>query len=146
MRLHTNAITEAQIHAATTDLPGVYATVSHHGSRSHERAFEVSLEGNGYARNSGNAGAGYETGATWDEWGVFIARLYGIDRIAMWGSKSYPVYQDAESFHTQTDDRFQDGTMPSDTHKRHHWTTDYPRTPLGVSQCSKCTAVQRRPV
>jgi len=140
MRIHTNTLTLADIHAAVNNLPSVYVTVSRHGSRSHDHAFEVSLEGNGYARNTGNHGADdYEKGATWDEWGVFLAHLFAKDADAMCGSAKYPVYRDAADFHYQTADRFADpeSGLPDDTHKRHNWTGG-----RGVRTCTKCSAEQ----
>lgn len=137
MRIHTNTLTIDDVYSATATLPGVYVTVSQHGSRSHARAFEVSLEGNGYRKNTGTHGAGDEIGATWDEWGVFIARLFEVDPEALFGTPKYPTYQNAYHFHMLTDDRFLEGNMPSDTHKRHTW--DW--TVSGAT-CKKCSARQ----
>lgn len=57
MRLHTDKIEASQVYEATRGLPGVYAEVTEHGSRSRQRGPEVRLEGNGYRRNSGQYGA-----------------------------------------------------------------------------------------
>lgn len=137
MRLHTDVLTEADLLGATKNLPGVYATVTQHGSRDYDRAFEVRLKGNGYTCNSGTSGAGYETGATWDEWGAFIAALYEIDPKARWGTAKYPVYRENNDFHDKTGWRFADhkGQLPADTHKRHKWVWNY-----GNAYCTKCTA------
>lgn len=135
MRLHSDIITITDVYAVTKDLPGVYVTASEHGSRSKARAFEVSLEGNGYLKNTGQYGAGDEYGATWDEWGVFIARLFEIDPNAFWGTAKHPVYANASEFHGMTADRFVSGQMPEDTHKRHTW--DWNR---GEATCKRCTA------
>lgn len=142
MRLHTNVLTWKDILSATAKIPGVYANYSEHGSRTHARAFEVRLEGNGYARNTGTSGAdGYETGATWDEWGAFMAALYTIDPDAVWGSVKHPTYVDREDFLYRTDWRFDPwGRLPQDTHKRHVWRFDgIPRE----QSCSRCEAVRR---
>lgn len=137
MRIHSNYLKLSDVYAATADLPGVYATVSEHGSRSHARAFEVQLTGNGYARNTGTGGAdSYETGATWDEWGVFLARLFNLDANALCGSVKYPVYRDGYNFHRQTMDRFESLDLPDDTHKRHTWAYRRP----GFWACKKCSA------
>jgi hypothetical protein len=138
MRLHTNVVTERDIYAATRRLTGVYATVRSCGSRTHDHAFEVKLEGNGYRSNPGVGGRfDVPVGATWDEWGTFIATLYEVDSQAMWGSVKYPVYRDAADFHFQTDDRFSDpqAGLPSDTHKRHSWMWG-----VGQGECRKCSA------
>lgn len=135
MRLHTNTITESDVHQAVENLLGVYATVTRHGSRSHDHALEIRLEGNGYLTNTGNGGAGATEGATWDEWGVMIARLYEIDPDALWGSAKYPVYRDVYHFHERTYDRFASGQMPENTHKRHKW--DWGQY---GARCTKCSA------
>lgn len=141
MRIHSNTLTHNAIWRATNGLSGVYATVTEHGSHSHARAFEVSLEGNGYRKNTGTSGAGEEIGATWDEWGVFLARLFEIDPHALCGSVKNPVYKDAASFHYRTGTRFADLDMPEDTHKRHNWHYDGPGA--GSWSCTKCTATKR---
>jgi len=137
MRLHTDLITELDIHAATGGLPNVYADVFSHGSRSRERAFEVRLTGNGYRVNSGNRGAGFENGATWDEWGVFLARLFEVDPHAFWGSATRPVYPSRQVFHQITGNRFREGELPADTHRRHTWEVHIPR----LRECIRCSAV-----
>ena len=136
MRLNTNHIEYADFALAVRELPGVKVTATEHGSRSHARAFDVRLEGNGTR-------AGYATknhvGATWDEWGAFIAALYVIDPKALWGTPKSPVYLDSRDFHSATGWRFEPtpGILPEDTHKRHRWLYLSPR----VFQCAKCSAV-----
>ena len=139
MRLHTDTLTAADVYAATAHLPGVYATVTEHGSRSRKRAFEVRLEGNGYPRNSGRYGSdSAEQGATWDEWGSFFAALFAIDPDMLCGSAAHPAYRDAQHFHAVTAGRFEakPGTLPTDTHKRHTWEWD-----RMIGFCKKCSAV-----
>lgn len=138
MRLHSDKITEADIHAATRNLPGVRATVMAHGSWSRDHAFEVRIEGNGTA-------AGYatktHTGATWDEWGAVMGYLYGIDMHALWGpSEKNAAYDGINDFDFRTGGRFDaSGTLPSDTHKRHKW--EY--VPVREAYCTRCSAVKR---
>lgn len=140
MRIHSDYLKLSDFHDATSfELVGVYATVSEHGSRSHARAFEVSLEGNGYRKNTGKYGAGEEFGATWDEWGVFLARLFDIDANAVAGAVKHPVYRDGYDFHAKTADRFVDLELPEDTHKRHNWKAT---GRIGHRACTKCTAEQ----
>lgn len=142
MRLHSDKITEADIHAATRNLPGVYATVTAHGSRSRQQAFEVRLEGNGSHRNSGRYGSDtYSQAATWDEWGAVMGYLYGIDPHAVWGpSEKNAAYNGVNDFDFRTGDRFDaSGTLPSDTHKRHNW--EY--VPVREAYCTRCSAVKR---
>lgn len=142
MRLHTDLIKIADVYAAAKNLPGVYITVTEHRSRSRDRAFEISLEGNGYRKNTGSYGASDVYGATWDEWGVVIARLYALDPDAFWGSAKYQVYQDQDDFNWQTAFRFENHeNLPEDTHKRHTWR---PTGIVGKSECAKCSAIRKR--
>lgn len=139
MRLHTDKLTAADVHRATANLPGVFASVTEHGSRTHARALEVKLEGNGRINASST---GY--GATWDEWGAVIGALYLIDPATVWGgTAARPTYADAEHFHAATGDRFRHGVLPADTHKQHRW--DRVRTVTGVwiSRCNRCSATMR---
>lgn len=138
MRLHTDTITLTDVYKAVADLPGVYVFVSEHGSRSKARAFEIKLEGTSNNRtNPGTRGA-YDPesyAATWDEWGVVIARLFMIDADAFWGVPKNPTYENAWNFHTITAGRFESGDMPEDTHKRHTWQWNF-----GAATCKKCSA------
>lgn len=137
MRLHTDKIIAQDIESAIQHLPGVIVTATEHGSRSHERAFDVRLEGNG-SRNAGYA-LRDQPGATWDEWGAFIAALYVVDPKALWGTPKSPVYLDSRDFHSATGWRFEPtpGVLPEDTHKRHKWVYQSPR----YFTCSRCSAV-----
>jgi hypothetical protein len=99
MRLHSDILTAADLHAATPD--EVIASVSNHGSRKRARAFEVSLEGLGdrhtRKKNSGQYGAGYEFAASWDDWGIWLAALYEIDP-----NLNATYYTSREDFYAQT--------------------------------------------
>lgn len=141
MRIHSDVLTLADFYAATANLPGVFVTVSQHGSRSHAHGFELSLEGNGYAKNTGTYGASQgEKGATWDEWGAVFSHLFEVDPNALAGSPKYPAYSDGYEFHYATNDRFEvPGELPKDTHKRHTWESNGIRS----QQCKKCTAQRR---
>lgn len=138
MRIHTDKVAEvasAIYNTTFNSLTGVYANIRRHGSRSRDGAVELRLEGNGYARNTGQYGAdGYEQGATWDEWGVVLAAIFDTDPNAFAGSAKYPVYAGAGHFHAITCNRFTPEGLPGDTHKRHNWRGGYPRT------CTKCSA------
>lgn len=140
MRLHTSRIaSQLEIYEATKGLDGVYAEVTAHGSRSKEYAYEVSLEGNGYRKNTGLYGAAENFAATWDEWGVVIARLFDLDPDAFWGTAKRPTYANAEDFHRATGERFRSLELPDDTHKQHRW------DPIGDRHysCHSCTATHR---
>lgn len=164
MRIHTSA-TQQEIYRLAGDLPGVHIeTLTEHGSQTHERAFELALSGNGrHGGNSGRYGAVDDgtKSATWDEWGVVMARIFAIDpNTRMGGSVKRPTYADAEDFRWQTNGRFGGWTMtgtgaafdtfvadgmPEDTHPVHRWDwqgTDATRT-YSVAQCKRCTALKR---
>lgn len=170
MRIHSNVLQFTDIRRAHDGLAGVYATVSQHGSRSHARSFEVSLEGNGYARNTGRYGADQsgDSAATWDEWGVFLGRLYVLDPEMIVGTPKNPIYSGAEHFNWSTGNRFaptatlrhddslsvayvtQDVQLPADTHKRHAWnyaevnvTGRYSVSTCKGSKGKPCSAVRR---
>jgi hypothetical protein len=127
MRIHTSAAYGA-IYAAAREAR-VIVRATEHGSRTHARAFEVQLsDGAGNAwRNSGQYGAATWDGnaATWDEWGIFLAHLYGADPGArVGGSLKRPIYADADDFHRVTCDRYRTLT-PALQHKRHKWERVY---------------------
>jgi hypothetical protein len=95
MRIHSDTLSKMHlIHAlqeAGLQYEGVHLNFNGtHGSRSHHRAFEVTLRAtpgkdrNGKVRrwpNGGSYGAdtGYGKAATYDEWGYFIAEVYRKD-------------------------------------------------------------------
>lgn len=140
MRIHSDYLLPSDIFGATVGLPGVIVTATSHGSRSHRGAFEVSLESTSNSRkNSGKYGAGDEYAATWDEWGVFLARLFNLDANAVMGSVKHPTYRNAEHFHAVTGNRFESLELPEDTHKRHNW-----QYSVGVTECTKCSATRPR--
>lgn len=148
MRIHSDVITSDDIHRAAliarVDYDGGRFTI--HGSRSRARAFNVLLTGESRRRpNSGARGAGDLYAATWDQWGVFLGYLFGIDPDML-----TPYYADAADFDYKTDGRFDPNTRamidgepaywPADAHGDH--TFDFSGTP-GSQSCTKCTAVRR---
>jgi hypothetical protein len=136
MIIHTSA-TWRQMHDA---LPkGVaFDRIHESGSRTHHHKFTVRLTGSGYRVNTGNHGAGELLGATWDEWGLFLANVYDVDPEALC---PVPGYRNRLQFHLLTAGRFTDRTMPADTHRRHQWTYD---VATGAQSCTKCSATHRR--
>lgn len=112
MRLHTS-LTETELYCAMIDVgTDVYLDYTRHGSRSHERAFEVSLTGFGArhtrAKNTGTVGAfGYgERAATWSDWGRFIAGVFERDP-----SAKCAYYADAADYHAKTHGLFAPGAV-----------------------------------
>lgn len=124
MRIHTSA-TEADLETAA-DLAGVnFVRVAEHGSRTRERAFEVILSGS----SSQTIQGGGRKAATWDEWGVFLAYLYGIDPdLCCW------AYNSVHGFNTLTGGRFVNG-WPNDAHGDHSW-----EWRAGGGYCRRCSA------
>ena len=104
MRIHTDTLTREQLYAA---LPfDVHAYITPKGSRKRARAFEVTLfvlEKDDLHRrygNSGGYGSSEDVAATWDEWGVWMARLYEIDPDALIGwYESYHHFLDMTTRH-----------------------------------------------
>lgn len=138
MRVHTSVEYGTLSDAARA--AGVMLTASRHGSRTHDHAWEIRLtDGAGRARtNSGKHGAGHDVAATWDEWGIFLARVFDVDPDTRVGSVAYPVYTDADAFHIATDWRYETLT-PGAQHVRHTWrSAGVPR-----EQACKCGAVRR---
>jgi len=142
MRLHTN-LTAEQIRIArrATLTMTHFETLSHHGSRTHDHAFEVRLGGSGGRNNTGLYGAGDYCGATWDEWGAVMGAIYMLDPAARWGGAKNPQYADAEDFHFKTRNRFKAGILPADTHARHKWVYAE-RDGFYCSHKAGCTAEQ----
>ena len=104
MRLHTDTLTHADILvAARAAGRGIYADAHVHGSRSRHHAFEIKLETGGGTdchgtprrRRADTGSSGY--GATYDEWGYFIAALFDIEPTATFGP-----YKSARDFDEKT--------------------------------------------
>lgn len=139
MRIHTNDLTEADILTAALHAGVIVHGLTEHRSRSRNRAWNLYLEGSGYY--GGQWGTISVKSATWDEWGIFLARLYTKDATMHTGCYGY---QDAEHFHWCTGGRFMT-LAPRDQHRRHRW--EYQGIAVGsryhVAKCSKCPAIKR---
>lgn len=111
MKMHTDTLTRADLHAALRDaeaacptLRDVWLEAVGAGSRSRNRAYVFRLEalrGSGRRRNSGTHGAEASYAATWDEHGHWMAAVYALDPEARIGP-----YADADDFHAQTEGRY----------------------------------------
>lgn len=142
MRIHTNTLTHDNLETAARTARVTLRTASGHGSRSRDHAFNVRLEGSGGRNNTGLYGAGDYSGATWDEWGAFLAALYAVDPDA-----TIPgVYESAAHFHWATGDRFRTPGLPANTHKRHRWEREETAVTgtYNTQRCAKCGALSRR--
>jgi hypothetical protein len=111
------------------------------GSRSRDRAWKFYLSGSsnfnpGFGRTYPNG----EKAATWDEWGIFFARLFMIDPNAHCGKHGY---QGEDHYHWRTGDRFRT-LHPRHQHKRHKWGLGRANVTgvYSVAECD-CGAIQR---
>ena len=102
MLIHSDIIAPFSIRAAvpsTCYLAGHYnrkqewASIHEQGSRSHNRAFSVRLAGS----SPHNMQRLPDKSATWDEWGIFIERLFTLDPDAKIG-----VYNGRDDFMEKT--------------------------------------------
>jgi len=120
MRIHTSLDPDA-IRAMLAGMPGVtFERFTVHGSRTHPRAVEVLLSGTSpRRRNFGNRGAGDDYAATWDEWGIFLGRLFRADPEAR-----ATYYRDAYGFDCRTTYRFDESFTVEDQHPLHRWESD----------------------
>ena len=108
MRVHTNNLTEADLHKALTnaDVTDVELRIlGKHGSQKFDRAYEVALRGRGTrhtkAPQTKITNADKEYAATYDDWGWFIAATYDLDSEARFGP-----YRDYDDFHAQTKHKY----------------------------------------
>lgn len=135
MRIHSDILTSLDISAAerAAGMTGVDATVTAHGSRKRDHAFNVLLTGTSSRRpNNGRYGADSNAfAATWDEWGMFLAALYAVDP-----NMDATYYADAADFHRQTGDRFLT-LKAADQCRNHNWGFVIS---LSGHECSKCAA------
>lgn len=118
MKIHSDVITRDDVYRAASVarsvFPGTSVEVSAVGSRSHRRAFEVHMTGDGSTcRNRTNAGTRYgdhgteaEYSAGYAAWGWLVATLYDIDPDAVWGSAKNPIYGSKADFELKTADLF----------------------------------------
>ena len=135
MRIHTSASyadVSAAARAAKAEL-----RVTFHKSRTHDRAFEVTLRGDSKRAPNVRHPNG-EKAATWDQWGIFLAHLFEVDPDTRCGGEKRPIYRDADDFYFQTDGRFDEG-VPFDMHGDHR----FKYHALFAQKCTKCTAVRR---
>lgn len=125
MRLHTS-LTEPQVREALTRAQETghvagdvtFTAFSQRTSRTHPRAFEVSLGvpkevlyiplPDGYADHRGKpqkkrctARDGVSWAATWHEWGWLISAVFDADPSSRWGGKSWG-YDDRDDFDQKT--------------------------------------------
>jgi hypothetical protein len=137
VRIHTDA-TYATIRKAAAVAQVELRKCDEHNSRTHSRAFEVSLRGDSRRRpNFYNGDGSYA--ATWDQWGIFLAEIFTADKEARaGGTVKAPMYADAEDFDAKTRYRFDGhGIVPNDMHGDHRF--QYAGIPY-MQKCTKCSA------
>lgn len=101
------------------NLPGVGIDAMAHGSRSHVRSLEVKLTGTS-TRRPNDRGASDDYAATWDEWGMFLARMFAADPDMVAGTVKNPIYACADHFRWSTGGRYD--TLTADAqHRNHRW-------------------------
>jgi hypothetical protein len=114
MRIHSDILDradlfEARAYAASKGEGQIYwNTLSSHGSKSRNHAFNVKLEGDGtvgkrrvnYGTASGERWSDRPFAATWNQWGWFLGYLFAIDP-----DMTCTYYSSADDFHAKT--RFQ---------------------------------------
>ena len=133
MRFHGDNLDTAKLWVANNNA-GTDMEYTEHGSKSRARAFDVHLTGSSKRRPNRRSDPDAYA-ATWDQWGVFIAALFVLDR-----TLTIPrAYKDEREFHLRTDSRFVRG-WPEDAHGDH--TFRWNGVPFEQT-CTKCSAVTR---
>jgi hypothetical protein len=119
MRIHSDVLSLADIQDAITRSGAFIDVLKQYGSKSRARAFEVKLFGESpYWTNSGERGAGAMHAASYDQWGIMLAILFGKD-----SDMKTPYYTDNVTFHNMHAGRYL--TLTKDqTHARHNWKSE----------------------
>ena len=142
MFIHSNVLTYRHFYdAAAFAGPGVQVIeLDRLGSRTRHAKFKFSLTGHSPFQRGFGASKDGEKAASWDEWGIFLARLFMIDPDAHCGKYGY---QSEEHFHWITGNRFRT-LHPRNQHKRHKWGLGQPSAGgvYSVAQC-ECGAIHR---
>lgn len=112
MKIHTDTLTFRDFLDAFATSPGVeYGRLTIQGSRSRQKAFDLTLVSDGQPDkdgtprhrrpNSGVRGAGEAFAASYADWGRVLAHLFEVDPEALAGP-----YKGAADFHAQTKGAF----------------------------------------
>lgn len=130
VRIHTSHVVTEDVLRDAARIARVGLTLTEHGSRSADHAWDVHLTGASRRRpNSRTRDLGVYA-ATWDQWGVFLAHLFEVDPDAhCW------AYMSATDFHLRTGGRFAHG-WPDDAHGDHKFSGIRPN----VQGCARCSA------
>jgi hypothetical protein len=136
MKLYANEITEKEIMDAALHAGVSVEKLITKRARHYARSFDVVLSGSGAHRSQWREQD--VQAATWDEWGIFLARLFEHEP----GMRA-ASYKDGAHFRWATDDRYDDLT-PADQHKLHAWQVErHERGVVLVQSCKRCPALRR---
>jgi hypothetical protein len=137
MRIHSDFIEQIDLQKAAHVSNVGFTRLGLHGSRKRDHAFDVILTGSS-PRNQNMGGS--DKAATWDEWGVFLGVLFGLDPKMV-----TPYYADAEHFDWSTGNRYRGGDLPASAqHRSHKWeyAGDAITGSYGMHMCA-CGAIRR---
>ena len=116
MKLHTSFLEPADFRRARRVAGVGFTRFDERGSRKRERAFDIILNGSSTRRQ--NFG-GEDYAATWDEWGIFLGVLFGLDPHLIGGD-----YESGAHFHWSTGNRFVHPVTDIQRHPQHGWRYD----------------------
>jgi hypothetical protein len=112
MKIHTDVLTERDLHAARRVIPGTWLNSMRAGSRKRDHAFVVALRSDGTPDRNGtkrnrrpNTGTSTmsadEFAASYDDWGYWLAELFVLDPRMIAGP-----YKGRADFDFQTNDKY----------------------------------------
>lgn len=113
MRMHSDFIETIDLRKAAAHANVGFTRLGLHGSRKRSHAFDVILTGSS-SRNQNMGGP--DKAATWDEWGIFLGTLFGLDP-----NMVTPYYESAAHFDWATGGQYHDGILRRAEHKNHKW-------------------------
>jgi hypothetical protein len=134
MIIHSDVFTYRHFEDAAAWAGVKIESIERKGSKSRHASFKFYLSGSSpYAPGFGRSFGEGVKAASWDEWGIFFARLFMLDPQAHCGKRGY---QNEDDFHWVTGGRFRT-LHPRNQHKRHKW------QPLGMvdSTDKHCMAI-----
>lgn len=137
MIIHSDKLTRDDFYSAAKASGVEIVDVVSKGSRSRKGAFNFAISGSG--RHGGQWGTQDYKAATWDEWGIFLAKLFAIDPESHTGKYGY---LSAEHFDWMTGYRFQRLDI-RDQHKRHKWAHHSVATSTYYVHSCDCGAITR---
>jgi hypothetical protein len=135
MKLYANEIAEKEIMDAALQAGASVEKLIVNRGRRYARSFDVILSGSGARRSQWRDQE--VQAATWDEWGIFMARLFDHEPEMRIGP-----YRDRDHFRWSTGERYDD-LEPAEQHKIHRWRYSWHDYHMQVQECDHCEAVRR---